>query len=59
MVQKFLTQGAKQVHHTEEAVEYCTAVQGAILTIEGASQVQAVLLLDVTPLPMVWRLLVA
>ena len=53
------TQCVKQVHHTEEAVEYCTAVQGAILTIEEASQVQDVLLLDLTPLPMVRRLLVA
>ena len=40
-------------------MEYCTAVQGAILTIEEASQVQDVLLLDLTPLPMVRRLLVA
>ena len=30
------------------------AVQGAILAGEGSSQVQDLLLLDVTPLPIVW-----
>ena len=42
-----------------EAVGYGTAVQGAVLTGEGSSQVQDLLSLNVTPLPMVWSLLVA
>ena len=36
----------------DEAVAYGAAVQGAILTGEGSSQVQDLLLLDVTPLSM-------
>ena len=38
----------------DEAVEYGAAVQGAILTGEGSHKVQDLLLVDVTPLPMVW-----
>ena len=43
----------------DDSVEYGAAVQGAVLTGEGSSQVQDLLSLNVTPLPMVWSLLVA
>merc|ERR1712066_1170210 len=53
MIQEFFNgkEPCKSIN-PDEAVAYGAAVQGAILTGEGSSQVQDLLLLDVTPLSM-------
>ena len=53
MIQEFFKwQGASRSMNPDEEVAYGTAVQGATRTGEGSSQVQDLLVLDVTPLSM-------
>ena len=51
-------QVAEQSVNPDEAMEYSAAVQGAVLTGE-ALRSAGLATMDSTPLPMVWRLLVA
>ena len=51
-------QRADKSSNPDETVEYGAAAQGVIFTGEGSAQVQDLLILDVTSLPMGWRLLV-
>ncbi len=53
MIQEFFKwQGASRSMNPDEEVAYGTAVQGATRTGEGSSQVQDLLVLDVTPVSM-------
>merc|ERR1719471_2456189 len=52
MIQEFFNKEPCKSINPDEAVAYGAAVQAAILTGEGSSQVQDLLLLDVTPLSM-------
>ena len=48
-IQEFFNKEPCRSINSDEAVAYGAAVQAAILTAEGSSQVQDLLLLDVTP----------